>query len=161
MYNTTWYGFKKNRQHFLLLKVHHIFPLQKKTIQNFPLPISQQQITPFSEVRCWCWMSHEVSKWLVNRKWLAYKWGILGWNNPLILTFYQHGTWDVIFPNWHQFLTFSRANTDGVVGLGWNPLSRKEWLACDFEAGTRAVTLTGNQNTWAFWKKGPSKRLVV
>jgi len=46
------YGFKKSRQHFVLLQVHHIFPLQKTPIQNFPLPISQQQITPFSEVRC-------------------------------------------------------------------------------------------------------------
>ena len=46
-FRCTWYCFKKGRQHFLLLKVHHIFPLQKTPIQNFPLPISQPHNTFF------------------------------------------------------------------------------------------------------------------
>ena len=33
------------------------------------------------------WMCQEFSKWLVNRLKPPYKWDILGWNNPLILTF--------------------------------------------------------------------------
>ena len=33
------------------------------------------------------WMSKEGSNWLVNGYNLHYKWGILGWNNPLILIF--------------------------------------------------------------------------
>ena len=88
-------------------------------------------------------------------------WGYNGYN-PLILTFYQNFLGHPSIPKLASiFDDFSCASTDGVVGLGWNPLSRKEWLACDFEAGAGLRSWKETKHMSFFWKKKGSPLTVV